>query len=186
VDGRTLSVQVSGDGIELLDHEAGGHRLQRVPVGEKRGRVHSSTVTVCVLFDGVPLAHPAARRAFEDFELSWFSGSGAGGQHRNKHQNSARLKHRPTGIIVTAQCRKRPQSEAQARAEMAARLDSLCLSAGAVQTNAVRAAQIGTGERKRRTYRFQDGLVSDHLTGRVARIDEVLRGRMDLLWPLQA
>jgi protein subunit release factor A len=156
------------------ENEAGGHRVQRVPRTERNGRVHSSTVTVSVLPDtgqGAPLSVPEA-----DLHLEWYSGSGAGGQHRNKHQNSARLRHLPTGIVVTAQCRKRE-----------ALLDRLrALSEGEAQgrENRARADQVGTGMRadKRRTYRFRDDRVQDHLTGRSAACSAVMRGRFDLLW----
>jgi len=131
-----------------------------------------------------PSGHPAAKRELSDFHLEWYSGSGAGGQHRNKHMNSARLRHIPTGIVVTAQCRKRPNSEAEARAEMEIRLDSLLASDGQAAVNGDRSAQIGTGARadKRRTYRFQEGIVTDHLTGKSGKIDRVLKGGMDRLW----
>lgn len=160
--------------------------MQRVAPGDKRGRVHSSTVTVSVLGSdqAVPEDHPAARRAPEDFHLEWYSGSGAGGQHRNKHMNSARLRHVPTGLVVTAQERKRPVSEARARAEMEARLDAALSASGAAAVNGTRSDQIGSGARadKRRTYRFQEGRVTDHLTGRSAPAAKVMKGGFDLLW----
>ena len=141
-------------------------------------------MTVSVLSGEAPPNHPAARREAEDFQLEWYSGTGAGGQHRNKHQNSARLKHHPTGLVVTAQCRKRPNSEAEARAEMSARLDTMLTTDGQALVNDDRAEQIGTGARadKRRTYRFQEGIVRDHLTGKSAKINQVMKGGMDRLW----
>lgn len=147
--------------------------------------MHSSTVTVSVLDGGSPAPdHPAARREASDFHLEWYSGSGAGGQHRNKHMNSARLRHGPTGLVVTAQCRKRPNSEAEARAEMEARLNALLAADGHKAVNGDRSAQIGCGARadKRRTYRFQEGIVTDHVTGRSGKVDRVLNGGIDRLW----
>lgn len=128
--------------------------------------------------------HPAAQRGDGDFQLEWYSGSGAGGQHRNKHMNSARLRHIPTGLIVTAQCRKRPNSEAEARKEMDARLDLMLRSTGHAAINGDRASQIGSGAGadKRRTYRFQEGIVTDHYTGKSAKINHVMRGKVDALW----
>jgi len=156
--------------------------VQRVPLSERNGRVHSSTVTVSVLPDtgqGAPLSVPET-----DLQLEWYSGSGAGGQHRNKHQNSARLRHLPTGIVVTAQCRKREESLRQARAALLDRLSYLAGADSHGRENAVRADQVGTGMRadKRRTYRFRDDRVQDHLTGRSATCSAVMRGRFDLLW----
>lgn len=156
--------------------------MQRVPLNERNGRVHSSTVTVSVLPDtgqGVP-----APLSEDDLQLEWYSGSGAGGQHRNKHQNSVRLRHLPTGILVTAQCRKREESLRQARTALLARLNELTQSETHGRENRARADQVGTGMRadKRRTYRFRDDRVQDHLTGRSAACSAVMRGRFDLLW----
>jgi len=156
--------------------------VQRVPLSERNGRVHSSTVTVSVLPDtgqGTPLTVPDT-----DLQLEWYSGSGAGGQHRNKHQNSVRIRHLPTGIMVTAQCRKREESLRQARAALLDRLSSLAGADSHGRENAVRSDQVGTGMRadKRRTYRFRDDRVQDHLTGRSAACSAVMRGRFDLLW----
>jgi len=183
---RTLTIEITGHDLTPLDNEAGGHRVQRIPKTEKGGRVHSSTVTVSVLgaSDGTAKGHPAALQDPEHFELTWYSGSGAGGQHRNKHQNSARLKHLPTGTVVTAQCRKRPNSEAQARAEMADRLNAMLGNAGQAQLAAKRRSQTGTGAKadKRRTYRFQDGRVTDHVTGKSTKAKAVMAGKHDALW----
>ena len=156
--------------------------MQRVPRTERNGRVHSSTVTVSVLPDtgqGAPLIVPEA-----DLHLEWYSGSGAGGQHRNKHQNSARLRHLPTGIVVTAQCRKREESLRQAREALLDRLRTLSEGEAQGLENRARADQVGTGMRadKRRTYRFRDDRVLDHLTGQSAACSAVMRGRFELLW----
>lgn len=144
--------------------------------------MHSSTVTVSVLPDtgqGAPI--PIQER---DLQIEWYSGSGAGGQHRNKHQNSARLRHLPTGLVVTAQCRKREESLRQARAALLERLSDLTRTERHGRENRVRSDQVGTGMRadKRRTYRFRDDRVQDHLTGRSAACSAVMRGRFDLLW----
>lgn len=128
----------------------------------------------------------AAAVAFEPgaFRVEWYSGTGAGGQHRNKHQNSCRITHLASGTVVTAQCRSRENSLAQARQEILARvngrLDGAVLEARAGE----RKRQVGSGERgdKVRTYRFQDDVVKDHRTGRQARTSAVMAGRFDLLW----
>lgn len=150
---------------------------------EKGGRVHSSTVTVSVLPDaGDRLPCPDLRD--EDLEIEWYSGSGAGGQHRNRHPNSARVRHLPTGIVVTAQCRKRPESLRRAKEALEERLSEMARLEVMGAENEIRADQVGTGMRadKRRTWRFQDDQVKDHLTGRSARCSKVLKGRFDLLW----
>lgn len=156
-----------------------------MPENDKRGRVHSSTVTISVLGGGKPdIDRPASLREDHHFVLEWYSGSGAGGQHRNKHMNSARLKHLPTGLLVTSQQRKRPNSEAAARSDMEGRLDGLLAADGHNAVNIDRSGQIGTGARadKRRTYRFQEGIVVDHVSGRSAEIKKVMRGDFHLLW----
>lgn len=126
----------------------------------------------------------AVTLAEDELQLEWYSGSGAGGQHRNKHRNSARLRHLPTGIVVTSQCRKREESVRQARGALLERLSALAGTEARGRENRVRADQVGTGMRadKRRTYRFRDDRVQDHLTGRSAACSAVMRGRFDLLW----
>ncbi len=98
--------------------------------------------------------------------------------------NSARLRHIPTGIVVTSQQRKRPNSEAGVRAEMEMRLDALLAAEGQACINQDRTSQIGCGARadKRRTYRFQEGIVTDHETGKSAPVKTVMKGAFDMLW----
>lgn len=124
------------------------------------------------------------RRAPEDFEVSWFSGTGPGGQNRNKVQASARVRHLPTGLVRTAQTRSRENSERLARAALLVDLDDALTGRRAALDNERRQDQIGSGERgdKRRTYRFQDDRVLDHRTGRSARCSEVMKGAFERLW----
>ena len=119
-----------------------------------------------------------------DLKIEWYSGTGAGGQHRNKHQNSCRLTHIPSGEMATAQCRSRENSLLEAKAALLDRL-TRGARAGAHQAMAhVRKDQVGSGERgdKIRTYRFQDNQVKDHQTGKQAPCDRVLAGNFQLLW----
>jgi peptide chain release factor 1 len=113
----------------------------------------------------------------------WFSGTGAGGSHRNKHQNSCRLIHEPTGTTVTSQQRKRAQSYATAWAELETRLQSSAEDSASQTTDRIRSELIGSGMRadKIRTYRFQDDIVKDHNTGRSAKASHVMRGKFNLL-----
>lgn len=163
-------------------HEAGGHRIQRVPRGERAGRVHSSTVTVSVL-DAAEA--PAFSLDDRDLRLRWFSGTGAGGQHRNKHQNSVEVIHVPTGISRSAQTRSRETSLRDARQALELALADRHRSDAAFGVNAVRSRQIGTGERsdKRRTLRFQDDRVTDHVSGRSTSLSRFMKGGIDGLWP---
>lgn len=134
---------------------------------------------------------PSARRDLpydlrrpEDFEISFFSGTGPGGQNRNKVQASARIVHRPTGVVRTAQTRSRENSVRLAMEALHAALDAQTQEAESAVLRHTRQSQIGLGERgdKRRTYRFQDDQVLDHLTGRRARATEVLKGNFAALW----
>lgn len=143
--------------------------------------MHSSTVTVAIL-------DPLERRVVEfndrDFRVEWYSGTGAGGQHRNKHQNSCRITHVATGTVVTSQCRSRENSLEEAKATIVARLGVRSEQAQNSTRAEVRRNQVGSGERgdKRRTYRFQDDRTKDHETGREASTTKVMAGNFDLLW----
>lgn len=162
-----------------MKHEAGGHRIQRVPPTEKRGRVHTSTVTVSVLSDdATPSINP-------QFRARWFSGTGKGGQHRNKHQNCCELIDAKTGLSRTGQSsRSRDANYREAEAALVADLQSRETGKAGRDRNATRKQQIGAGMRgdKRRTYRFQDDSVVDHFTGKRAKASVVMKGGFDLLW----
>ncbi len=119
-----------------------------------------------------------------DLKIEWYSGTGAGGQHRNKHQNSCRITHIPTGTLTTAQCRSRQNSYNEARAEIERRIvDQIKIKVDSdISEN--RRQQVGSGMRgdKIRTYRFQDDRVQDHITGKIASTKKVLQGNFDLMW----
>lgn len=119
-----------------------------------------------------------------DFRIEWYSGTGAGGQHRNKHQNSCRITHTATGIVSTAQCRSRENSLNEAKVAILERLNNAARSSDNRDNAIIRKDQVGTGERgdKIRTYRFQDNLVKDHRSENQASITKVLAGNFDLLW----
>ena len=176
------SLLVEGADLSGLDNEPGGHRIQRVPPTERKGRVHTSTVTVAVI-DGEE-ACTAPTMSKNDLKIEWYSGTGAGGQYRNKHQNSCRVTHIPTGIIAKAECRSRSNSLAEAVAEIQRRVDSSIKSQYNNNIASDRRAQVGSGMRgdKIRTYRFQDDVVQDHNTGKKSSVKRVLNGNFDLLW----
>lgn len=178
-------VEIRGAGADRLDHEAGGHRIQRIPPTEKKGRVQSSTVTVAVIDPKANKRDPRALERGEDaFEISWFAGTGSGGQHRNKHQNCCRMLHKPTGLVRQATGKSRTSNLREARAALEADLDALADGRAKAELDAERRQQVGSGQRgdKRRTYRWQDNRARDHLTGRQAPLDRVLAGGFDRLW----
>jgi peptide chain release factor 1 len=119
-----------------------------------------------------------------DLRIEWYSGTGAGGQHRNKHQNSCRITHTPTGITATAQCRSRQNSLDQAKSTILETVDNLVKGQYNSAIASDRKQQVGSGMRgdKIRTYRFQDDVVKDHRTDKAASTKRVLAGNFELLW----
>jgi peptide chain release factor 1 len=175
-----VAIEVQGADLSGLDNESGGHRIQRVPPTERKGRVHTSTVTVAVIDESAPLI----KVLDADLKIEWYSGTGAGGQYRNKHQNSCRITHLPSGITAKAECRSRTNSLDQAKAAIQQRVDSETKRCYNSIIASDRKSQVGTGMRgdKIRTYRFQDDQVQDHLTGKRSTCSQVLKGNIDLLW----
>jgi len=143
--------------------------------------VHTSTVTVAVL-------DPAETRIIDiqgkDLRIEWFSGTGAGGQHRNKHQNSCRLTHLPTGLVVTAQTRNRDSSLKQAKDELVSRLRKNAEFEHMVESGMAKKRQIGSGMRgdKIRTIRFQDDKATDHRNDKRIKASDYMKGGMHKLW----
>lgn len=161
----------------VFDDEAGGHRWQRVPPNEKRGRVHTSTVTVAVLPE--PAEADVGRDVLDQVRLTYSRGSGPGSQHRNKTDSCVTAIHLPTG--VEARCDATPsqtRNRDAAIGTLLARLQERIVNASRADLNGKRRGQVGSGMRgdKRRTIRMQDGIVTDHLTGRRWRLREYLRG----------
>lgn len=173
---------MDGDGCDRLSFEVGGHRIQRIPPTEKRGRVHTSTVTVAVMRPDEMTAPVSVLD--RDLQVTWFSGTGKGGQHRNKHQNSCRVLHIPSGITETRQSREKDANLREAKEAIAKRLQEKA-SGDLHSANAVeRRTQVGSGMRgdKTVTIRFQDDAVTHHATGKSGSARRYMRGEMDLLW----
>ena len=176
-----IKIQITGRDLSQLDQEAGGHRVQRVPPTERRGRVHTSSVTVAVLDTrDFRFSKPAET----DFRIEWFSGTGKGGQHRNKKQNCCRVTHLPTGITEARQGRKRESNLREAKQAILKQLDRAQRNEVAQTVAAIRKNQVGSGMRadKIRTYRIQDDTVTDHQSGKRVKSTKVMKGYFDLLW----
>lgn len=120
----------------------------------------------------------------EDCEISWFSGTGPGGQNRNKKQACCRLKHIPTGIVITAQTRERSSSLAQAMADLTIRVQSLSNSTSSGDEATIRKSQVGSGQRGDfiRLIKFQHNLAKDIRTEKSITADEFMKGNMDKMW----
>ena len=170
-------MRVSGRGARaLFDGEVGGHRWQRIPPTEKRGRVHSSTITVAVLDEDT---HATLDIPEADLEWSACRSPGSGGQHVQKTDSAVRVKHLPTGISVRAhEQRSYHANRATALERLRERLEAARRDADVAARAAERRAQVGSGMRgdKRRTVRVQDDSVVDHMTGRSWRYRDYVRG----------
>jgi peptide chain release factor 1 len=160
---KEVSLEVRGkDAYGRLKHEAGVHRVQRVPVTESQGRIHTSTATVAVMPEAEDVE--VEIRA-EDLQIDVYRSSGPGGQSVNTTDSAVRIVHKPTGIKVECQEeRSQRQNKEKAMRYLRARLYQLALDEAQTKEAAARRAQLGTGERseKIRTYNFQEGRVTDH------------------------
>lgn len=156
--------------------ESGGHRFQRVPPTERRNRVHTSTVTVAVAElverDPVGLDDSAV-------SVSWFSGTGKGGQNRNKVQASCRLLHVPTGLVAKAELRTRETSYKAAYDTLSQRVAAYHAENEKSRHASSTRSQVGSGMRgdKFRTYRLQADEVVDHRAGWRKRWIDVQAGK---------
>ncbi len=176
---RELISRVSGEGVYAwLKFESGAHRVQRVPVTETQGRIHTSAATVAVM-PVIPAAEAPEINA-GDLRVDTFRASGAGGQHINKTDSAIRITHLPTGTVVECQ-EERSQHKNRARAMdlLAARLADDVRRAQAAETAASRKALVGTGDRsdRIRTYNFPQGRVTDHrINLTLHQLDRVMAG----------
>ena len=177
----TVTFKVSGDDCwTRLKFEAGPHRVQRVPVTESQGRVHTSSATVAVLpeADEVDVSIKTV-----DLQYDTFRASGAGGQHVNKTDSAVRLTHKPSGLVVSMQDSKSQGVNRQVALEvLRSRLLALELQKAQDEASAARKDQVGGGGRseKIRTYNFKENRVSDHRIGlTVYNLDRVLAGDLD-------
>lgn len=166
--------------LEPLHEEAGGHRWQREPPGERRGRIHSSTVTVAVL---EPCTESAFTLSEHEVQMRFTRDRGPGGQHKNKTDSCVVLTHLPTGLTVKVDGRNQHENRRQAWSELERRIRDARRRNLQQERDAVRAVQVGRGERgdKIRTYREQDARVTDHRTGASARLADIKAGRLELL-----
>jgi peptide chain release factor 1 len=170
------------DAWQHLKFEGGPHRVQRVPVTESQGRVHTSSATVAVLPEVDEIDITIDER---DLQTDVYRSSGAGGQHVNTTDSAVRLTHVPTGVVVTMQDeRSQLQNRARAMQVLRARLFELAERERNAELSEERRSQVGGGGRseKIRTYNFKENRVTDHRIGcTVYRLTDVLAGDLDLV-----
>lgn len=179
---REVIVRVIGQGAySKLKFESGGHRVQRVPVTESQGRIHTSACTVAVLPEmdevGDVVLNPA------DLRIDVFRASGAGGQHVQKTDSAVRITHLPTGMTVECQDeRSQTQNKARAMAVLAARIRAAQVAEQQAKEASERRSLVGSGDRSERirTYNFPQGRVTDHrINLTLYRLEAVMDGDLD-------
>ena len=186
---KEVIASISGDGVfSALKYEAGVHRVQRVPVTESQGRIHTSTCTVAVL----PEAEEVDIEINDnDLRIDTFRASGAGGQHVNRTDSAIRITHLPTGIVVSCQDeRSQHKNKSRAMKVLKARLLDAKQSAADAERADERRAMVGTGDRSERirTYNFPQGRLTDHRIGlSLYSLADVVNGGLEsVIDPLRA
>jgi len=176
-----ITFVVAGDGAwTRLKHEAGPHRVQRVPVTESQGRIHTSSATVMVLPEAADVEVDIDPN---DLQIDYYRSSGPGGQSVNTTDSAVRLTHKPTGVTVSMQDQKSQlQNRVKAMQVLKSRILKLEQDRQAAEASEARRDQVGAGGRseKVRTYNFKENRVSDHRIGlTIYKLDKVLAGELD-------
>lgn len=178
---KEIIMHIRGQNAQkYIKFESGVHRVQRVPVTEHSGRVHTSTVTVAVMpeVDDVEV-----EVNMSDLRIDTFRSTGAGGQHVNRTESAIRITHIPTGVVVTCQDEKsQHKNKDKALKVLKSRLYEFEKERQDNDQANARRSQVGSGERseKIRTYNFPQNRVTDHrITGQNFNIELVLDGRLD-------
>ena len=180
---KEVIAEIHGDGaFSRLKYESGVHRVQRVPVTESSGRIHTSTATVAVLPEADPVEVQIDER---DLRVDVYRSGGPGGQSVNTTDSAVRITHLPTGLVVAIQDEKsQHKNKAKALAVLRARLFDLEQRRRAEERGEARRLQVGSGERaeKIRTYNYPDDRVTDHRIGvTVHNLPALLEGDLDRL-----
>ena len=178
---REVVLHISGRNVyQMLKHESGVHRVQRVPATETQGRVHTSTATVAVLPEAKEVdvqINPA------DLRIDVFRASGAGGQHVNTTDSAVRITHLPTGVVVSCQDeRSQHKNKAKALKILQSRILMAQKEKQAAEMSQSRKSQIGSGMRseKVRTYNYPQNRVTDHqVEVTLKKLDMVMLGALD-------
>jgi peptide chain release factor 1 len=175
---KSVAVMITGENVySKLKYENGAHRVQRVPVTESQGRVHTSTSTVAVMpeYDSVDIDIDP-----KDIRVDVYRSSGAGGQHINKTSSAVRMTHIPSGIVVAMQDqRSQQQNREKAMQILRARVYDYYESQNQSEYDASRKSAVGTGDRSERirTYNYPQNRVTDHRIGlTLNKLDRIMNG----------
>lgn len=177
---REVIANIAGKNVYArLKYESGVHRVQRIPVTESGGRIHTSAATVAVLPEAkdVDIAIPE-----NDIRIDTMRASGAGGQHVNTTDSAVRITHIPSGIIVTSSEKSQHRNREIAMNVLRARLYDLERQKQQNMRAQKRKSQIGTGDRSERirTYNFPQGRLSDHrINLTLYKLDQIMEGNLD-------
>lgn len=165
----------------FLQYEAGTHRVQRVPVTETQGRVHTSAITVAVLME--PGEEEEIDIDESDLKIDTYRASGAGGQHVNTTDSAVRITHLPTGVVVYCQQeRSQHKNKDKAMRVLAARLAEEKKKKEAQERASLRSSQVGSGDRSERirTYNFSQNRLTDHRVNlTLYKLDQVIEGDLE-------
>ena len=182
---KEISFVVEGEGAwSRLKFEAGGHRVQRIPVTESGGRIHTSAATVAVLPE---IGEVDFKLDPNDLKIDTYRSSGAGGQHVNKTESAIRITHLPTGVVVECQDeRSQYKNKDRAMQILRSKLYEMEQAKQNAAVAAERKSQIGSGDRSERirTYNFPQNRVTDHRLGGDTKnfnIDRIINGDLDEL-----
>ncbi len=181
---REVIVRLVGKGAySRMKFESGGHRVQRVPVTETQGRIHTSACTVAVMPEADDIEDVQINPA--ELRIDTFRASGAGGQHINKTDSAVRITHLPTGIVVECQDdRSQHKNRAQAMSVLVARIKDIQTREQQAKEAATRKNLIGSGDRSERirTYNYPQGRVTDHrINLTLYKLESIMDGDLDEL-----
>ena len=177
---KEIVLAFEGEGVyRELQYESGGHRVQRVPETEAKGRIHTSAATVAVMPEPEDVEIDLTP---DDYRIDKFHASGPGGQHVNKTESAIRLTHHETGIVVQCQDEKSQHKNlAKALRELKARLYDRKRQEEEQKRASQRKTLIGSGDRSQRirTYNFPDNRITDHrINFTLYKLDQVIAGDM--------